>query len=742
MIPQELLIENFKSHKRTHIDCTQFNSVLISGSYKNDSKKSNGVGKTTIFDAIEYVLFGYAEVDLLDDIVLDNCEKCSVSFTFDLTNVKHQGTYKIVRTRNKKTSKSEVFLFQVMTDKTEKNISQKTAKETDAEIIKIIGISQVSFRNSVYFAQRDMFGLASATPKDRKNIFKEPLQITIYNKYEKLAKEKLSALQKNIDSLQSQITAFGDPDSKIKHLNEEILLLEEDLKKIESNKLSFLSSLNDSKEKLLKLKSTISLGPNDIKSKIDELSKKIRIIVEEAESTESDISKSDKQIEDIKKTIEKYNLTIASNKKTISEKKKLISDLEGLILDKDELDSKLASTKKNEANGIVMIANLESDVSRLKKPMQFDESCINCKQEISKEYWEQYESSRLTQLSESLAKLAKYKSELDKVIKKRKDLENKIYDNSLNLSKIDTMRNNVLTLESSIQDLISKTDSSATVMQQLSSSKQNLVDLHAQKLTAAAKLNEEIISLQSSCSNDNSLELVSELEIIVKNEEIKLSELLGNENECKIKVGTNNALIKKFSDDAATVQQLKAKDSLLRDDLSVVQAVVQAFSSGGIPTFIINTVIDDLQVEANKILAEIRPEIEIIFSVAKNRSDGQQEDTLDISYRVHGANRSYKQLSGGQKWFVALGLKMGLSIIIQKRLGVDIRILEFDEIDEPMDPVGKESFWNLIKKWQQTFKIFIISHDEYIKSKFSNTIVIENDPDIGSFGRLINESSN
>lgn len=140
MIPQELLIENFKSHKRTHIDCTQFNSVLISGSYKNDSKKSNGVGKTTIFDAIEYVLFGYAEVDLLDDIVLDNCEKCSVSFTFDLTNVKHQGTYKIVRTRNKKTSKSEVFLFQVMTDKTEKNISQKTAKETDAEIIKIIGI--------------------------------------------------------------------------------------------------------------------------------------------------------------------------------------------------------------------------------------------------------------------------------------------------------------------------------------------------------------------------------------------------------------------------------------------------------------------------------------------------------------------------------------------------------------------------------------------------------------------------
>ena len=51
---QRLYIENFMCHQYSYIDFSQFSSALIVGKSGDHDLYSNGVGKTTIFKAIEY----------------------------------------------------------------------------------------------------------------------------------------------------------------------------------------------------------------------------------------------------------------------------------------------------------------------------------------------------------------------------------------------------------------------------------------------------------------------------------------------------------------------------------------------------------------------------------------------------------------------------------------------------------------------------------------------------------------
>ena len=70
MDPHYLLIEDFMSHRRTEIDCTKFDSALIVGQDKSNPRESNGVGKSVIYHAIKYALFGTYPTSVVDKIIV------------------------------------------------------------------------------------------------------------------------------------------------------------------------------------------------------------------------------------------------------------------------------------------------------------------------------------------------------------------------------------------------------------------------------------------------------------------------------------------------------------------------------------------------------------------------------------------------------------------------------------------------------------------------------------------------
>jgi DNA repair exonuclease SbcCD ATPase subunit len=148
--------------------------------------------------------------------------------------------------------------------------------------------------------------------------------------------------------------------------------------------------------------------------------------------------------------------------------------------------------------------------------------------------------------------------------------------------------------------------------------------------------------------------------------------------------------------------------------------------------------LDDLQIEANNLLNLLKPGLQLAFLIEKTvEKTGEQADTLDIKYYVNGRERYYEQLSGAMRLAVAFSLKLGLSFLLQKRLGVDIKFLLLDEIDQSLDKASVDAFADIVKFFQKDFTVLVITHNDRLKDKFSHAILVEQDLNMVSRARVV-----
>lgn len=75
--------------------------------------------------------------------------------------------------------------------------------------------------------------------------------------------------------------------------------------------------------------------------------------------------------------------------------------------------------------------------------------------------------------------------------------------------------------------------------------------------------------------------------------------------------------------------------------------------------------------------------------------------------------------------------------MLQKRLGVDIKLLLLDEIDQSLDKAGVDAFADIIKTFQQAFTILVITHNDRLKDKFKSTILVEQDINMISTAKVV-----
>ena len=206
MRPTKLIISAFGPYAdRTLIDLEKLGTsglYLISG--------DTGAGKTTIFDAITYALFGRASGDSRDDAKLFRClnAKPETKTEVDLTFVYAGKEYRIVRNPEYMRPKARgegftkesasVTLYKPDASGRQSPTSPSVSKEKDvaAAVQEIIGIDRDQFTKIAMIAQGDFMKVLLSSTDERKKIFRKIFKTDKFNALQDELKKRASEIEK------------------------------------------------------------------------------------------------------------------------------------------------------------------------------------------------------------------------------------------------------------------------------------------------------------------------------------------------------------------------------------------------------------------------------------------------------------------------------------------------------------------------------------------------------------------
>lgn len=307
MRPLKLVMQAFGSYgNRTEIDFekTDQNLFLITG--------NTGSGKTTIFDAIVFALYGEASsnankkngAELQSQFVEIGTEPF-VSLTFSEKNGTEIDLYTVKRiprhVRPLKRGSGEKMVSEEVS-LTMPDGSEYPAKETDAKLMEIVGLTKEQFMQVAMIAQGEFMELLRAKSDDKKMIFRKLFHTGLYEEIKNEFAVRKKEKQAEIDQIRMRCIAEISRTELPEGL-EQTAFLKEKKKELEKSKDFSVTVLEQFLEKLELLCEELSKRTKEAKKIVEKRSQE-RDHARDAAAKASQLLKSFVQLEDAEKTLQ------------------------------------------------------------------------------------------------------------------------------------------------------------------------------------------------------------------------------------------------------------------------------------------------------------------------------------------------------------------------------------------------------------------------------------------------------
>ena len=307
MRPLKLVMQAFGSYgNRTEIDFEKpdQNLFLITG--------NTGSGKTTIFDAIVFALYGEASsnankkngAELQSQFVEIGMEPF-VSLTFSEKNGTEIDLYTVKRiprhVRPLKRGSGEKMVSEEVA-LTMPDGSEYPAKETDAKLMEIVGLTKEQFMQVAMIAQGEFMELLRAKSDDKKMIFRKLFHTGLYEEIKNEFAVRKKEKQAEIDQIRMRCIAEISRTELPEGL-EQTAFLKEKKKELEKSKDFSVTVLEQFLEKLELLCEELSKRTKEAKKIVQKRSQE-RDHARDAAAKASQLLKSFVQLEDAEKTLQ------------------------------------------------------------------------------------------------------------------------------------------------------------------------------------------------------------------------------------------------------------------------------------------------------------------------------------------------------------------------------------------------------------------------------------------------------
>jgi len=688
MTPVKLQLHNFLSYKEPEpLDFTTFNLAILSG--------NNGVGKSSILEAITWALWGKTRAASDNDLIFQGQTSTWVEFIFE----HEKNLYRIFRKREIKTKTGQSILeFQtkskkksLLPDMNWETITESSIKATSEKIIRILKIPYEIFVNSSYLRQGHADEFTVKSPAERKEILSEVLDLKYYEELSTKARdesrrsdEKIKLFAFQIDDLQIQIVRKKEVENNLALANKKSEELSHNLKKIQIR----LKDLELERQNYEIMTERI----RNLKSQYLQLQMKTR-----------DLEKEKEHFENEKKIIEEQ----------LRNKTKILHDFQKLLkLEKiaDKENDKLRQFNEY-SQELKVLEHIKNEIENNAKRLNQISTCPICLRALKKTEAEKIIAHLKSEFNLKYKdKFQRLKINLEK-LGYRKDYHQKVYSEIQNLKPMRETKQALDLAENNLNNTVN-----------------NLNKIHLDFkniLNEAKKISKEGLNLKNNLTKFEKSKTQWEENKVL--EEDMTRQILEQERT-----------IGAFKQELAQIKQFEKNLSTLEKELEKIQNEKQsydelclAFGKKGIQAMIIETSIAAIEDEANQLLDKITDgRMQLSFITQKEKKSNEEEliETLEISIRDEFGRRDYEMYSGGEAFRINFAIRIALSKLLAARAGTHLKFLAIDEGFGILDASGRDDLVAAINSITPDFeKILVITHLQELKDLFPTKIEVTKD---------------
>lgn len=688
MIIKFLVLKNFRKFKNAAVEFPDGVTGVVG---------LNGAGKSTIFEAIAWVLYGSVAARTSADEIKYNGATHSDPCRVELEFVFEDNSYRIVREMSGKN------LIASATATVNGNIAATGAEVVSKYIQKKLGMDFKSFFTSIYAKQKELNALSSMIASERRPLILKMLGIASLDdtikeiKSDKKDKdiliERLSqdlvdgSGKEKIDIYKDEIKNFEKQKEGavriIKQSKENILAVKKELKTLEKNYLDSkkeYEKINERKEKLAE-KKTLFENKKKLQEEIKNLKEKIverqKIIRGEKKkfdsfrNLEDNIKSTEKRLTDIDIQVEKIVKKIEQKKTLAVRFKKDIADIESKKKNIEQLGPNARCPTCNRLLGEQhdkLLKNFDKDQCKKEKEIESFLKDVKKEQE-EKDKFSREQQARLKKRGYLLTQLRekeKINTTIENVSAELKREKSEMGSRNKELKKIGVVAfviKEFETVKKQVDEFYKKYQSS--------------LDVFGEKKDLLARLN---LDLEK---KEGENKLVSQE---IKNLNGKISQL----DEFK----------KQIKDEKKAVHYL-----------GMLSEVMVSFRT--------------------YLISRIRPTLSSYSSDFFERlTDGKyRELELDENYNLlvydNGNAYGIERFSGGEEDLANLCLRLAISEVITDRAGGVFNFIILDEIFGSQDLFRRQNIMKALNGLSSKFRqIFLITHVDDVKNDMENTITV------------------
>ena len=693
MILKTLALKNFRKFKNATIEFPDGVTGIVG---------LNGAGKSTIFEAIAWVLYGSVAARTSSDQIKREGAETTESCRVELDFIFEGDAYRIVREMRGKS----------LTTSATATINGKIAA-TGAEVVskytqKKLGMDFKSFFTSIFARQKELNALSSMNASERRPLILRMLGIDSLDDVIREIKSDKKTKDAVVEKLESNLVGESGENRIGKYKDE--------IKNFKAKKEQAHLSIKKSKEKIQAFsKEIMILEKNCVTSKSNY--EKINLRKENLSEKKTQYEDKIKLQDEIKKLQDK----MAERQKNIENQQKKAKDFENIETNLKEAESRLNKIDKSLEKIVKVIEQKNTLVARIKKDIKEierkeskikkmgpDAKCPTCERVLSDQYGQLLKKFKdeiiknEKEISLFLKELEKEKAEREKFIREEQALEKK--RNYLQ-SQLREKERIITTIENLSKEIKSeKTDMKRkkTLLKKIISVKFDQKEFETVKKQVEIFYKTYQKSLEKLSNKKEDLNLIK-LDLEKKEGEEKLvSQEIKNISE---KIDELNEFKKRIKDERNTVQYL-----------GMLSEVMFSFRT--------------------HLISRIRPTLSDYASdfFARLTDSKYNEIELDENYNLmvydEGKLYSIERFSGGEEDLANLCIRLAISEVITERAGGIFNFIILDEIFGSQDTVRRHNIMKSLNGLSSKFRqIFLITHIDDLKNDMENVIYVTENED-------------